>query len=534
MRIPQNQFTARLNSSSTHYAIDLAPSFGSGGEGVVYMSGYTLGDDPTMFLARFEGSAGTQTWLSHFGSESGSPHLAQSVTVVEGSQDSMSGAGAGGNSGSASSGGPAAPGNPTVEDAATEVGSEARVVVVGYNTSGASAETHTSTGFTIAADTEGAWTWHAVSTKADRETAIAIGSANNNRVGGADAASAFIVGTVASSEASPGNYLFLDIQEVVRVAISTPAPVDISNQTLHPTVAVSDPIGAASATTGLSQGASLWLLIIAPILVVVSCILMVGYVSKQCSIAFGSGSHPDSNGGAIDYNYSDDQDLGEEGRASRGILALRRSESSASSSSAWRDGSPSNSGGTLGRRQRSSREGNGSGWPQSMAAAFRNTGPGPPYRKLGTGARGGVGVRSRDNGRRGNERGGCSSREDGEGGDVELHETNHRPSFGSARGAGSVAATGKNATDAESRDGPNESGAKSGEDGGSSSGSNGRRRSDRGLRVDTAGWESLGGKASSDEKTGSRNPDTPHGDEPSADGSPFPALPAPRTTARFV
>lgn len=407
LSIPQHQFTARLHSSSAHFAVDLAPSLGSGGEGVVYMSGYTMDGSGEMFLARFEGSAGTQTWLSHFGGEAGSAHLAQSVTVVEGSQDEL-GTVIGAGSGSASDLG-TGPGTPTVEEGST-AGRDARILVVGYNISAASAASHTSTGFTVAADTEGQWVWHSVSREADRETAIAMGSISRAG-GGVDATSAFVVGTVGASEASPGNYYFLDIQEVVRDTFPTPSPL-LQSVTLPPTMAAAS-TGEASATTGLSQGASLWLLIIAPILVVVSCILTVGYVSKQCAIAFGTSPHMD--GDAIDYSAHHDHHHATQARSSRKIRAHRRSTGSGATTSddddaaGWPEGSPTR----------------GTSWPRSVAAAFQDKDVGPPYRKVGSSSR-----TARF------QREGSESLDNGEirGGQIELRSAvHHHPSSDSPR-----------------------------------------------------------------------------------------------------
>lgn len=405
-----HQFTARLNSSSAHYALDLAPSVGSGGEGVVYMSGYTLGDSAEVFLARFEGSTGAQTWLSHLGEESGMLHQAQSVAVVEGTQRGFvagggAGGGGGGGGGDSSAAGSSVSGGgggaPVVEGggaaASSEPGNGARVVVVGHNTSAASAESHSSTGFTAAADTNGEWTLYSVSQKAELETAIAIGAGGGvGGIGEPEDSFAYIVGTVAEDEASPGNYLFLDIQKVVREALPTPAPVLSSGLTPGPTASIGQ-MGGASATTGLSQGSSLWLLIIAPIFVVVSCILIVGYVSKQCSIAFGTRPRdPDDEpmgsmeftprGVGVSVGGGRDHGGGSKRPSSRSKRSLRRARPSPPVAADWRDeGSPHTGSPAAGRQRREGKEGRR--WRQSVAAAFRSkgdAGPGPPYRKLDT------------------------------------------------------------------------------------------------------------------------------------------------------
>eukprot|EP00903_Cladosiphon_okamuranus_P011938 g11212.t1 len=389
------QFTARLNSSSAHYAVDLAPSVGSGGEGLVYMSGYTLGDSPSVFLARFEGSTGTQTWLTQLGEETGMPHLAQSVAVVEGGQyRGVESVATGSDAGAAADA-------PVVEGEEAG-GDDARIVVVGYNTSVPSAESHSSTGFTAAADTDGNWVWHSASQKADRQTAIAIseGGGGGNS-GHSDESFAYVIGTVAASEASPGNHLFLDIQRVVREVPerpSTPAPDTKSHgQSLSPEE-VPDPAGGASSTTGLSQGSSLWLLIIAPIFVVLSCICLVSYVSKQCAIAFGTRPPPCEPIDSIEFG------AGTRGRGMRSTRSFRRGKGSPSD---WNDAGSVSPGSGDRRRRRNggsgSCRGNGSGttgrrsgaWPRSVAAAFRDRSrDGPPYRKLG-GAR----EREKDGGR---------------------------------------------------------------------------------------------------------------------------------------
>lgn len=380
------------------------------------MSGYSMGDSGEMFLARFEGSTGTQTWLRHFGGEGGSSHRAQSVTVVEGRHDD-SGLMGGAVSGSASDSG-TGPGTPVVEQGGTEAGRDARILVVGYNNSAASAALHTSTGFTVAADTEGNWVWQAVDSEAEKETAIAIGT--NRRAGGGgggpETTSAYIVGTVSASKASPGNYLFLDIQEVVQEGAPTPGPSVVQRVTMRPTVAP-DSIGGASATTGLSQGASLWLLIIAPILVVVSCIMMVGYVSKRCAVAFGSSPHDMDGGnrGALDCSAHDDGQNHRDRYPRRSIHSLRHSNGSGASSSGggggggdeeWHDeGVPTANGGT------------NAYWPRTIAAALGKKEVGPPYRKLGSKKQGHTRLR----------RGGC---EDEEGaGDIELHGAEQRTPF---------------------------------------------------------------------------------------------------------
>lgn len=396
------QFTARLNSTSAHYAVDLAPSIGSGGEGVVYMSGYTLGDNPSVFLARFEGSTGAQTWLSHLGEEIGMPHLAQSVAVVEGSQYDFS-LGVGGAAEGAAAAAPGPSGEPGEGEEEAAVGNDARIVVVGYNTSAASADSHSSTGFTAVADTSGSWAWYSASEKANRQTAIAIGAADgvsSGSSGGGSGSSggesfAYIVGTVAASEASPGNYLFLDIQRVVRERSQTPAPAAQQAAAGQGTAASSaaDPAGGASSTTGLSQGSSLWLLIIAPIFVVLSCILMVGYVSKQCAIAFGTGPHPPPESlGPIDF---DEDGGGGGGGGMRTTRSFRRGKKSPPPEWNGRaSGSSSNGSAGLRRSGSSSKMGRAAGWPRSVAAAFRDGGS--PYRKLQTrerepGAGGGAG-----------------------------------------------------------------------------------------------------------------------------------------------
>ncbi|CAN0431478.1 unnamed protein product [Ectocarpus sp. 12 AP-2014] len=393
------QFTARLNSTSAHYGVDLAPSIGSGGEGVVYMSGYTLGESPSVFLARFEGSTGAQTWLSHLGEETGIPHLAQSVAVVEGSQYDFS-LGVGGSAEGAAAAAPGPSGDPGEGDEEAAVGNEARIVVVGYNTSAAAADSHSSTGFTAAADTSGSWAWYSASQKADRQTAIAIGAGDGVSSGsgggsgggggggggggsGGGESFAYIVGTVAASEASPGNYLFLDIQRVVRERSQTPAPTAQQAATGQGAAADSaaDPPGGASSTTGLSQGSSLWLLIIAPIFVVLSCILMVGYVSNQCAIAFGTRPHPSPESlEPIDYEGDGGGGIGGGMRTTR---SFRRGKKSPPAE--WNDhssGSLSKGSAALRRSGSSSKTGRAAGWPRSVAAAFRDGGS--PYRKLRT------------------------------------------------------------------------------------------------------------------------------------------------------
>ncbi|CBN75100.1 hemolysin-type calcium-binding region [Ectocarpus siliculosus] len=396
------QFTARLNSTSAHYAVDLAPSIGSGGEGVVYMSGYTLGDSPSVFLARFEGSTGAQTWLSHLGEETGMPHLAQSVAVVEGSQYDFS-LGVGGAAEGAAAAAPGPSGDAGEGEEQAAVGNEARIVVVGYNTSAAAADSHSSTGFTAAADTSGSWAWYSASEKADRQTAIAIGTADGVSSGSSGGGSgggesfAYIVGTVAASEASPGNYLFLDIQRVVRERSQTPAPTAQQAAAGQGAAAGSaaDPPGGASSTTGLSQGSSLWLLIIAPIFVVLSCILMVGYVSKQCAIAFGTRPHPPPESlEPIDFE--------EDGGGMRTTRSFRRGKKSPPPE--WNDrasGSLSKGSAGLRRSGTSSKTGRAAGWPRSVAAAFREGGS--PYRKLRT--------REQEPGRSGGGGGGGGGRE---------------------------------------------------------------------------------------------------------------------------
>lgn len=452
------------------------------------MSGHTLGDSSTVFLARFEGSGGAQTWLSRLGSETGSPHLAQSVAVVEGTNQIGAVGGGPGDEGSASDGGGAEAGAPMVEG---EAGNDARVVVVGYNKSAASAESHTSTGFTAAADTNGRWTWFAVSAKADRETAIAIGGAGGagGGAGGAgvgvgasssrDDSLAFVVGTVAASEASPGNYLFLDIQEVVREEVPTPPPTLPSTLTPSPT-ALRDPIGGASATTGLSQDASLWLLIIAPILVVVSCILMVGYVSKQCSIAFGALPRSDEPMATMDFSSHGDDDRSQGRGASRSMRGLRPTGSSESPTE-WREGRGHSRSGSGSGRRRLGKDGKGGhAWPRSVAASFLDKDSGPPYRKLGT--------RSRDSrGDRVGVKASPSRKEEraeaGGGGEVELRSTARLSSFEySPRGRG---------------------GAHGGIEGGAGervrldSANDGGRTGDRGLPGDTS-WEAFESDGTSD------------------------------------
>lgn len=391
------------------------------------MSGYTLGDSPTVFLARFEGSTGTQTWLSHLGEATGMPHRAQSVAVVEGTQHGYGIAGGGGGNAASSSDGATGAGAPVVEGegAAAEPGNDARVVVVGYNTSEPSAESHSNTGFTAAADTKGEWMWFSVSHKADSETAIAVGGGGGGGGGGPQEDSlAFIVGTVAASEASPGNYLFLDIQRVVREPEPTPIPTVASSLTPGPTLAA-DPMGGASSTTGLSQGSSLWLLIIAPIFVVLSCIMMVGYVSKQCAIAFGTRMDSDGMMDGIEFSSSHGGDRDGGLRLSGSTRALRRNGSE-SSRSEWHDGaSPPRS---AGRRKREGKGGHA--WSRSAVSAFRDKDDGPPYRKLGMKdrARGGSG---------GGKMESPSTREGGRGahaGEVELGVTARHSPFDSPLG----------------------------------------------------------------------------------------------------
>lgn len=470
-----HQFNARLNSSSTHFAVDLAPSLGSGGEGVVYMSGYSMGDSGEMFLARFEGSTGTQTWLRHFGGEGGSAHRAQSVSVVERRHDDT-GLMGGAISGSASDSG-TGPGTPVVDQGSFEAGRDARILVVGYNISAASAESHTSTGFTVAADTEGTWVWQAVDSEAEKETAIAIGTSGRagGGGGGAEVTSAYIVGTVSASKASPGNYLFLDIQEIVRQGVPTPGPSVVQRVTMRPTLAPHS-IGDASATTGLSQGASLWLLIIAPIFVVVSCIMMVGYVSKQCAIAFGSSPHDMDGGnrGALDCSTHDDGQDHRDRYPRRSIHSVRHSNGSGAHSSGgggdgeWHD-----------KRGPTTNEGTNTFWPHTIAAALRKKEAGPPYRKLGSKKQGHIPLR----------RGGS---EDEEGpGDIEMHGAEQRTPFSvsphsNERAGVAAEVCGSDDLGVDSRDrkeiGALDFTAELGEDRGSSR--------DRGLRNDR-GWGSV-------------------------------------------
>ena len=333
------------------------------------MSGYTMGDSPEMFLARFEGSTGTQTWLSHLGEEPEVQLIAQAVAVVEGTHH---GSDVEGGSDSAVSGSDATVGgNPVVEgDDIADRGSDARVVVVGYNRSTTSAMSHPSTGFTAVADTKGEWEWYTVSREAERETAIAVGTASGSGQSEGDS-SVFIVGTVAASEASPGNYMFLDVQSVVREMQPTPPPSRQSKWTPAPTVAV-EKAGGASATTGLSQNSSLWLLIIAPIFVVVGCILMMGYVSKQCAIAFGSQPDiPEEPMAPMEVSSHGDRD-----HDVRRLRDRRTLRPSGSSPSEWQDGAKM-------RSKSRRRGGEERAWTHSMVSAFRERGDRLPYRKLG-------------------------------------------------------------------------------------------------------------------------------------------------------
>lgn len=374
------------------------------------MSGYTLGDNASMFLARFEGSTGTQAWLSHMGEKSDMPHLALSVEVIEGSQGDSSATESGGGGGVSTSNGGTGAEAPVVEgvESAIEPGNDARIVVVGYNTSAPSADSHSSTGFTAAADTNGEWAWHSVSQKASRETAIAVGGAHGD-------SSAFIVGTVAATEASPGNYLFLDIREVVRKSSPTPPPTDAS--TPGPTATV-DPIGGQSATTGLSQGSSLWLLIIAPIFVVLSCILLVGYVSKQCAIAFGT-RPPDTD----DPIQTADYDYHHRGTQSRGSR-LSRSARAPRKSGEYETGPRS---GSTGRRKKGDK--GGISWARSIAAPFRDREADLPYRKLNKKDR----IRGKG-GREGRNKPVSPSQGGTSGDGIELGATAHRTPYESPQG----------------------------------------------------------------------------------------------------
>lgn len=385
------------------------------------MSGYTMGDSPGVFLARFEGSTGTQTWLSHLGDETDLQLIAQAVAVVEGSQR---GKGVGLDS-AVSESDAGTVGIPVVEGGGNmERGDDARVVVVGYNRSAASAESHPSTGFTAVADTKGVWEWHTVSREAERETAIAIGAASGNGQAGGDT-SVFIVGTVAAEDSSPGNYLFLDIQRVEREEQPTPVPSRSPNPTLSPTVA--EAIGVASTTTGLSQNSSLWLLIIAPIFVVLGCILMMGYVSKQCAIAFGK--HPDALNGPIDrMEMSSDGDRDLEVRHSRARRALRRS---GSYSSEWQHEAQPRS--KTGRKNGGEKHKHAWSRAKSLAASFRNKGGRAPYQRLG--------VRGRSRGNKGQMRK-LSSRdednEDGWEGEIEMGMTAQSTPSDTPRGSGTA------------------------------------------------------------------------------------------------
>ncbi len=408
------------------------------------MTGYTLGDSPAVFLARFEGSTGAQTWLSHLGEETGMPHRAQSVAVVEDSQYGFNLEGGGGAE-STVPGSDAGGGTLAVDGEQASPGNDARIVVVGYNTSAASADSHFNTGFTAAADTSGNWAWFSASKKADRQTAIAIGGAGGRRQqqqrqqqqqqqqrqqqGGDGESFAYIVGTVATSEASPGNYLFLDIQRVVREAsAATPAPAGGAAEQGRSPEVEADPAGGASSTTGLSQGSSLWLLIIAPILVVLSCIMMVSYVSKQCAIAFGTRPHQQ-------HHEMDSIEFGA-GTVGRGVRRTRSYRRDKAPPSDWSDdASPDNA--SADRRRRRDSGGGGSGGKgrggrsSAWRSAFRNRdSEGPPYRKLGTSS-GGDG-----RGRRGRRGSSASSsppslENDGE---VELRQVTARHS---PRGGGS-------------------------------------------------------------------------------------------------
>ena len=416
------------------------------------MSGYTLGDSPSVFLARFEGSTGTQTWLSHLGEDTGMPHRAQSVAVVEDSQYGFSLAGGGGAESTvpepdAGGGAPAVDGEEAGGSGST--GNDARIVVVGYNTSAASADSHSNTGFTAAADTSGNWAWFSASEKADRQTAIAIGGAGQRRQQrrqqqqgggggrGSDESFAYIVGTVAASEASPGNYLFLDIQRVVREGSdATPAPADGLDGRAESPEAAADPAGGASSTTGLSQGSSLWLLIIAPIFVVLSCIMMVGYVSKQCAIAFGTRPPHQHEMDSMEFGAG-------AGRGARKARSYRRSKRSASD---WNDDASASPGSASGDRRRRRGGGGGGGdgggggrggRSATWRSAFRNRdGDGPPYHELGT-RKEGHDARGGDGQGRGESRG--SSAATSPDGEVELMQVTarHRTPYDSPRGEGS-------------------------------------------------------------------------------------------------
>lgn len=353
-----------------------------------------MGDSPGVFLARFEGSTGTQTWLSRLGEETDLQLIAQAVAVVEGSQrgksvgldSTVSGSDAG------------TVGIPVVEGGGNmERGDDARVVVVGYNRSAASAESHPSTGFIAVADTKGVWEWHTVSREAERETAIAVGAASGNGQASGDT-SVFIVGTVATEDSSPGNYMFLDIQRVERDEQSTSVPSRVPNPTLSPTVA--EAIGVASTTTGLSQNSSLWLLIIAPIFVVLGCILMMGYVSKQCAIAFGK--DPDALNEPMDrMEMSSHGDCDLEMRRSKERRALRQSDSF---SSEWQHEAQPRS--KPGREKGGEKHKHAWSRAKSLATSFRNKGGRAPYQRLG--------VRGRSRGNQGQMRKLSSRGEDNE------------------------------------------------------------------------------------------------------------------------
>ncbi|CAM9993220.1 unnamed protein product [Discosporangium mesarthrocarpum] len=300
------QFTSRLNSSTIHYVVDLAPAVGTGGEGVVYMSGNTLGDSTRAFLARVEGQTGNQTWLQYLG-DGDSPHHVSAVAVVEGRGAGYTDGGKGSFPGS---------------EWATGDGEEAMVIVVGYNTSEdkLSGEGHASSGFVAASKSWGEWAWSTIAWDSKTITAVDVGfwagegarvdSGEDDNLDGAeghdgeggvrDNLAVFILGNVAADEEAPGENLFLEVQEVIWAAepeeVPAPNPMWSAPLSTPEPSGTPDALGGVSSTTGLSQTTSLWLIIIAPVVVVVGIIVMLQKVASRLGLAQGHGGDEDRGG----------------------------------------------------------------------------------------------------------------------------------------------------------------------------------------------------------------------------------------------
>jgi hypothetical protein len=259
------QFTSRLNSTEplVSSVVMVEQETGALSEGPVYIAGYTQTRFP--FVAKLGVVEGETKWVqvyrpSSIGNDAGDFLVLDAALTLT------------------------TPGEAT---------SQPVVILTGYNQTltppkGAGSLASTSTGFVLTADMNGTWLQFERIEEAEILVSVSIASSENSIL---PDQRAFFAGTLAANFDSDST-LFVETAAIVMPLPATTQP------TPAPTPAPTARQGPASSDLGLSDDASLWVMIIGPIVVVLGAIWGIGHLARICCNANESdrrrGSEDDS------------------------------------------------------------------------------------------------------------------------------------------------------------------------------------------------------------------------------------------------